>query len=176
MVENSSRYRLMGESIPERRRLFELEVLPELDVLFTAASSLAHNGDEANDFCEKTMVRAYQSFDRSVVGPGCRAWLLTILHAVVRESEEAAMGAGGSSTSQRSVIARAENQDIDRSLQGLPDDFKAALVLVDIGRLSHREAAKVLEVPIETLRARISNGRALIRNALAALGHRLGRA
>jgi RNA polymerase sigma-70 factor (ECF subfamily) len=168
----------MGESIPEKRRLFELEVLPELDVLFTAASSLAHNGDEANDFCEKTMVRAYQSFDRSVIGPGCRVWLLTILHAVVRESEEAAaVGAGGSSTSHRSaVIARGGNQDIDRSLQGLPDDFKAALVLVDIGRLSYREAAKVLEVPIETLRARISNGRALIRNALAALGHRLGRA
>jgi RNA polymerase sigma-70 factor, ECF subfamily len=168
----------MGESIPERRRLFELEVLPELDVLFTAASSLAHNSDEANDFCEKTMVRAYQSFNRSVIGPGCRAWLLTILQAVVRESEEAApMGAPDSLTSRESaLIGHAGDQDIDRSLQGLPDDFKAALVLVDIGRLSYREAAKVLEVPIETLRVRISNGRALIRNALASIGRRLDRA
>jgi RNA polymerase sigma-70 factor, ECF subfamily len=168
----------MGKSIPEKRRLFEAEVLPELDVLFTAASSLAHNADQASDFCEKTMVRAYQSFDRSVIGPGCRAWLLTILHAVVRESEEAAaMGAGGSSTSQQSVpLGPGKNHEIDLPLQGLPDDSKAALVLVDIGRLSYREAAKVLEVPIETLRSRISNGRALIRNALAALGHRLGRA
>ena len=153
----------------EKRRLFELEVLPELDVVFTAASSLAHDADQASDFCEKTMVRAYQSFDPSVIGPGCRAWLLTILNTVVREADTAAaIGGVGSSTGQ--------NQDIDLPLQGLPDDSKAALILVDIGRMSYREAAKVLEVPIETLRTRISNGRALIRNALAALGRRLDRA
>jgi len=167
----------MGESIPEKRRLFELEVLPELDVLFTAASSLAHNSDEAKDFCEKTMVRAYQSFDRSVTGPGCRAWLLTILQAVVRESHKAAASDAAESTSKESgLIGRRENQEIDLPLQGLPDDSKAALILVDVGRMSYREAAKVLEVPIETLRARISNGRALIRNALASLGRRLDRA
>ena len=153
----------------EKRRLFELEVLPELDVVFTAASSLAHDADQASDFCEKTMVRAYQSFDPSVIGPGCRAWLLTILNTVVREADTAAaIGGVRSSTCQ--------NQDIDLPLQGLPGDSKAALILVDIGRMSYREAAKVLEVPIETLRTRISNGRALIRNALAALGRRLDRA
>src|SRR6266436_1472214 len=109
----------------EKRRIFELEVLPELDVVFIAASSLAHNADQASDFCEKTMVRAYQSFDPSVIGPGCRAWLLTILNAVVREAHKAAaMGAAGSSTSQ--------NQDVDLPLHGVPDDSKAALILVDI--------------------------------------------
>jgi len=162
----------------EKRRLFELEVLPELDVVFIAASSLAHNADQASDFCEKTMVRAYQSFDPSVIGPGCRAWLLTILNAVVREADKvAAMGAAGSSTSQESAPAgRVKNRDLDLPLQGLPEDSKAALILVDIGRMSYREAAKVLEVPIETLRTRISNGRAMIRNALVSLGRRLDRA
>jgi len=161
----------------EKRRLFELEVLPELDVVFTAASSLAHNADQASDFCEKTMVRAYQSFDPSVIGPGCRAWLLTILNGVVREAKAGAIGAAGSSTSRQSApLGPGKNQEIDLPLQGLPDDSKAALILVDIGRMSYREAAKVLEVPIETIRTRISNGRALIRNALAALGRRLDRA
>ena len=156
----------MNESTVEKRRLFELEILPELDLLYTAASSLARNSDEANDFCEKTMVRAYRQFDRSVIGDGCRAWLLTILQSVVRES---------STNQETAVIARAENPNMDLPLQGLPDDSKAALVLVDVGRLSYREAAKVLEVPIETLRGRISNGRALIRNALTAMGRRLDR-
>ena len=163
----------------EKRRLFELEVLPELDVVFIAATSLAHNADQASDFCEKTMVRAYQSFDPSVIGPGCRAWLLTILNTVVRESDKAAaIGAAGSQESAPIGHGKNQNQnqDIDLPLQGLPDDSKAALILVDIGRMSYREAAKVLEVPIETLRARISSGRALIRNALAALGRRLDRA
>ena len=158
----------------ERRRLFELEVLPELDVVFTAASSLANDADQASDFCEKTMVRAYQSFDPSFIGPGCRAWLLTILNAVVREADKAA--AIGATGPESAPVGRGKNQEIDLPLQGLPDDSKAALILVDIGRMSYREAAKVLEVPIETLRTRISNGRALIRNALAALGRRLDRA
>ena len=156
----------MSESTAEKRRLFEAEVLPELDLLYTAASSLARNSEEANDFCEKTMVRAYRQFDRSVIGSGCRAWLLTILQAVVRES---------SANQESPVIGRGDNLNLDLPLQDLPDDSKAALVLVDIGRLSYREAAKVLEVPIETIRVRISNGRALIRNALVAMGHRLDR-
>ena len=161
----------------DKRRLFELEVLPELDVVFTAASSLAHDADQASDFCEKTMVRAYQSFDSSFIGPGCRAWLLTILNGVVREAKAGAIGAAGSSTSQQSApLGPGKNQEIDLPLQGLPDDSKAALILVDIGRMTYREAAKVLDVPIETLRSRISSGRALIRNALAALGRRLDRA
>src|SRR5258708_14502460 len=162
----------------EKRRLFELEVSPELDVVFTAASDLAHDADQASDFCEKTMVRAYQSFEPSVIGPGCRAWLLTILNAVVREADTAAdIGAAGSSPGRESApLGRGKNQEIDLPLQGLPDDSKAALILVDIGRMSYREAANVLEDPIETLRTRVSNGRALIRNAVAALGRRLDRA
>jgi len=152
--------------------------LPELDLLLAAASYLARNNDEANDFCEKTMVRAYESFNRSVIGLGCRAWLLTILHAVVRESDKAAatVAARSPTSHESAVIGREENQDVDLALQGLPDDFKATLILVDIGRLSYRDAAKVLEVPIETVRMRVSKGRALMRNALASLGLGLARA
>src|SRR5260221_681900 len=127
----------MGGSNVKKRRLFELEVLPELDVLFNAASSFAHDPDEASDLCEKTMVRAYLSFEPSVIGPGCRAWLLTILNGVVRESEEAAAisAAGASTTNDSASIVCGGNQGMDFPLEGLPGDSKAALVLIDVGRL-----------------------------------------
>jgi RNA polymerase sigma-70 factor, ECF subfamily len=167
----------MRESRAEKRRRFELEVLPELDILFAVASYLARDTEQANDFCEKTMVHAYETFNHAVTEANCRAWLLTILHAVARESATAA-----STITDRAAISPAASAErraddhVDHALQSLPDDFKAALMLVDIGRLSYRDAAKVLEVPAETVRIRISKGRALMRDAIAPRGRGLARA
>jgi len=66
-------------------------------------------------------------------------------------------------------VAKSAAQDshLDRALQSLPADCRAAVVMVDVAKLNYGEAAKVLAIPVETLRAQISRGRALMRNALA---------
>src|ERR1700720_2476342 len=74
----------MGEPNSEKRRLFEQEVLPHLDVLFTAALYLTRNQEEANDLCQETMLRAYRFFHQYTAGTNCRAWLFTILHNLFR--------------------------------------------------------------------------------------------
>jgi RNA polymerase sigma-70 factor, ECF subfamily len=166
-----------------KRRHFEQEVLPELDVLFAAALYLARDQDEANDLCEKTIVRAYRSFDRRMNVANYRAWLLRILHEIVRA--EKITGRSGVETKAEStgldqppslvcagfnIRALSNNYSgVDRALHELPDDFRAALVMVDVAELTYHDAAKVLAVPIETVRARISQGRALMRPAVAQL-------
>lgn len=74
----------MGASSSEKRRVFEREALPHLDVLFTTASYLTGNQEDANDLCQETMLRAYQFFDQYSLGTNCRAWLLTILRNLYR--------------------------------------------------------------------------------------------
>jgi RNA polymerase sigma-70 factor (ECF subfamily) len=177
----------MGDSGSEKRRLFEQEVLPLLDVLFTVALYLTRNEEEANDLCQETMLRAYRYFHQYTAGTNCRAWLLTILHNLFRTSRsrpkheqlagtqeefdravdsESFKNAGVGANPEAVLLRRSMDQSVQKALYALPEDFKAALLLVDVEDLTYQEAAKVLEVPIGTVRSRISRGRALMRQAL----------
>jgi RNA polymerase sigma-70 factor (ECF subfamily) len=59
--------------------------------------------------------------------------------------------------------------EIDRALRALPDDQRAAIVLVDVEGRSVSEAAEMLGVPEGTVKSRCSRGRARLAIALAGL-------
>lgn len=59
------------------------------------------------------------------------------------------------------------DDDIQRALDALPPDFRAAVVLCDIEGLTYEEIAATLEVKLGTVRSRIHRGRGLLREALA---------
>lgn len=177
----------MGETKSEKRRLFETEVLPHLDSLFTTALYLTRNQEEANDLCQETMLRAYRSFHQFTIGTNCRAWLQTILHNVFRTNrsrakpeyisatseeferaiETESLRAPGQLANPEAIVAqRSVDQSVQRALRELPTDFKAALILVELEDMTYKEAASALDVPIGTVRSRVSRGRALMREAL----------
>jgi RNA polymerase sigma-70 factor, ECF subfamily len=177
----------MTATKPEKRRLFEQEAMPHLDSLFTAALYLTRNLEEANDLCQETVLRAYRSFHQFTAGTNCRAWLLTILHNLFRSSRSRARPEHLSATSEdferaieseslktsdsfanpeAIVVERNFDRLVQKALQDLPTDFKAALILVDLEDMTYKDAAGVLEVPIGTVRSRVSRGRALLRVAL----------
>jgi RNA polymerase sigma-70 factor, ECF subfamily len=177
----------MGETKSEKRRLFEHEVLPHLDSLFTTALYLTRNQEEAKDLCQETMLRAYRSFHQFTIGTNCRAWLRTILHNLFRTNrsrpkmehisatneeferaiETESLRAPGQLVNPEAIVAqRGFDQSVQRALSDLPIEFKAALILVDLDDLTYKEAAGALDVPIGTIRSRVSRGRALMRAAL----------
>lgn len=55
---------------------------------------------------------------------------------------------------------------VDAALQGLPPDFRAAVVLRDVCALDYAEIAEVLGVPPGTVRSRIARGRAMLATQL----------
>lgn len=59
--------------------------------------------------------------------------------------------------------------EIDRALAALPDDQRAAIVLIDVEGRSVAEAAQLLGVPEGTVKSRCSRGRARLAVALAGL-------
>ncbi|MBO1754231.1 RNA polymerase sigma factor SigE [Allobranchiibius sp. CTAmp26] len=59
------------------------------------------------------------------------------------------------------------DDDIQRALDALAPDFRAAVVLCDIEGLSYEEIAATLDVKLGTVRSRIHRGRAQLREALA---------
>jgi RNA polymerase sigma-70 factor (ECF subfamily) len=51
---------------------------------------------------------------------------------------------------------------LDDALAALPDDLRAAVVLRDVANLGYGEIAEVLDVPVGTVKSRISRGRAAL--------------
>lgn len=65
----------------------------------------------------------------------------------------------------------ADRLSIDEALAELPDEFRAAVVMRDVGDLDYAEIAAELEVPVGTVKSRIARGRKLL---VAHLGNRDG--
>jgi RNA polymerase sigma-70 factor (ECF subfamily) len=59
------------------------------------------------------------------------------------------------------------DDDVQRALDSLAPDFRAAVVLCDIEGLSYEEIAATLDIKLGTVRSRIHRGRAQLREALA---------
>ena len=167
----------------EIRKRFERKVVPHLDLLYASAFQLTQDKRRAGDLCEQAVLRAYSLFPGLGAADNCRVWLLTILFEIFR--------ARSSSGRQVAAIQQPLPESFDRMhrgrrnyrvdfpanaeagcgeiqalFQNLPQDCRVTLFLIEVEELSYADAARVMEVPIETIRSRVSQGRALMRCAL----------
>lgn len=176
-------------AISQTRRVeFEQTALPHLDALYSAALRLARGPEEAGDLLQETVLRAYSCFYQFVPGTNCRAWLLTILYnlfrtqyrrgkaeqvcATIEEFERAletgSLDAPSASRNPEDLLVEHTEAAIVRSaVQALPLDFRETLMLVDLHELNYQETAQVLNIPIGTVKSRVSRGRSLLRTTLA---------
>lgn len=64
------------------------------------------------------------------------------------------------------LISQLMDEEVEEALKKLPEEYRTAIVLVDIEELSYEEAAKVMDCAIGTVRSRVSRGRRLLQVAL----------
>jgi len=172
----------------DRRRQFEDEALPHLDALYTMAIRLARNPDDANDLLQETVLRAYRFFHQFESGTNCRAWMLTILFnnfrngyrkssreqpassadEFERKVDVESMRADPAGSNPEALLAgQGMEGEVEHALASLPGEFREAILLVDVEELSYQEVSGVLDIPIGTVKSRVSRGRAMLRDALA---------
>jgi RNA polymerase sigma-70 factor, ECF subfamily len=179
----------------DRRKRFEDEALPHLDVLYTMALRLVRNADDAGDLLQETILRAYRFFHQFESGTNCRAWMLTILFNNFRngyrkssreqpaasadefdrkvEAESLRTDQAGSNP-EAVVSGQRMEGEVEAALAGLPAEFREAILLVDVEELSYQEVSVVLNIPIGTVKSRVSRGRAMLRDELAAFAKERG--
>ena len=67
------------------------------------------------------------------------------------------------------ALARRERQKaVRRALAKVPENYRTTLILFDLQGRSYEECADVLQVPIGTIKSRLSRARAALRDALGA--------
>jgi RNA polymerase sigma-70 factor (ECF subfamily) len=55
---------------------------------------------------------------------------------------------------------------IRRAVEALPENFREAVTLVDLNDQSYEDAARILDVPVGTVRSRLFRARRLMQEAL----------
>jgi RNA polymerase sigma-70 factor, ECF subfamily len=172
------------EPIPERpakREAFEAEAIPFTRALYNAALRLTRNPPDAADLVQETFLRAYRTFDNFVPGTNCKSWLSTILYSIfVNQYRQAKRRPRIESLDELEErfhqFARAQpgpdfdsamvegwgsrwSPEVEQALGQLPEDFRAALLLVDVEGLTYEEAASALGCAVGTVGSRLYRGR-----------------
>jgi len=144
------------------------EVVGMIPALRAFAWSLAHNGSDADDLVQDTLIKAWTNRDKFEPGTNLRAWLFTILRntyytQVLRRRREVRDEAGEyagtlktAPTQEWSVAMRA----LQDALQQLPAEHREALILVGAAGLSYEEAAEICGVALGTIKSRVNRARA----------------
>jgi RNA polymerase sigma-70 factor (ECF subfamily) len=172
-----------ARSPEERREGFEQEALVHLDALYRVALRLTANAADAQDLVQETMLRAYRSWDRYTPGTNAKGWLLTILrHLFINEYRRkrrhpetvdvdtiepfALFQEVQEEDPQGAFFDKIVDDEVLRAVDQLPEAFREAVTLSDVEGLSYEEVAKVLDVPVGTVKSRLYRGRRLLQAKL----------
>ena len=144
------------------------EVVAMIPALRAFAWSLSHNGSDADDLVQDTLIKAWSNRDKFEPGPNLRAWLFTILRntyytQVIRRRREVRDETGEYANNMRtpptqdwSIAMRA----LQAGLAQLPDEHREALILVGAAGLSYEEAAEICGCALGTIKSRVNRARA----------------
>lgn len=178
---------------PADADLFEKEMNPHLDALYRNAMRLTGNANDAEDLLQDTYLRAFRFFHQYQVGTNAKAWLFRIMNTVflneyrkkARQGETISYDgledfylynrlvddlASGDrpeiENPQKAVLEKLDIEVIQRAIDALPIEFRETVALATLEEMSYQEIADALDIPVGTVRSRLSRGRKLLQKAL----------
>jgi len=166
---------------------FEAVAMPFVDSLYNTALRMARNAEDAEDLVQEAYLKAYKYYDKFEPGTNFKAWLFKILKntfinsyrkkqrtppqsdfaeiedAFENQVHDAAQTVKGP---EQELLEGVLDEDVQRAIDELPDDYRMAIVLADLEGFSYKEIAQILEVPLGTVMSRLYRGRKLLEAAM----------
>ena len=178
----------------EKDARFEAELLPVLDPLYNFAYRLTLDEDDANDLVQETYLKAYRFFDYFEQGTNAKAWLFRILkNSFINDYRKKSKEP--SKVDYQEVESFYNSEDVDRqitpdlrvealqdmigdeisiALNSLDVDFRTVIILCDLEGFKYEEMAKILDIPIGTVRSRLHRARNLLKDKLSEYAKKMG--
>jgi RNA polymerase sigma-70 factor, ECF subfamily len=147
----------------------------EIPRLRRYARALTRDATRADDLVQSCLARALAKSHLWQPGTDLRAWLFTILHNQhvndVRRSVREGVGVPVEDVAPLLMVqstqgASLQLRDLDRALDVLPEEQRQVLLLVGLEGMRYEEVATVLDVPVGTVRSRLSRGRDMLRRLM----------
>ena len=151
-------------------RLLEAEI-PRLR---RYARALTRDMSRADDLVQSCLTRAVAKQHLWQHGTDLRAWLFTILHnqhvndvrRSIREGTLVELADAPQLTVQSNAIPALQLRDLETALGKLAPEQRQVILLVGLEGMAYDEVAAVLNVPVGTVRSRLSRGRDQLRRLM----------
>jgi RNA polymerase sigma-70 factor (ECF subfamily) len=136
------------------------------------AFALTRNMSRADDLVQDTLVQAIAKQHCWQWGTNLRAWLFTIMHHQYADAVRRSVREGIAvefddkwpyPTAATDPTGRLSLRDLDRALARISEERRRVILLIGLEGTSYEEAATILDVPIGTIRSRLSRGRESLR-------------
>jgi len=146
----------------------------EMPRLRRYARALTRDVARADDLVQICLTRAIAKQDLWEFGTDLRAWLFTILHnqhvnevrRSMREGTMVALDDDLLPTVGSNALAALQLRDLERAIAKLREEERSVILLVGLEGLVYEDAARILDLPVGTVRSRLSRGRKQLRQLI----------
>jgi len=178
----------------EKLQVFHEEFMPHINSMYNFAYRLTFDSDDANDLVQDTYMKAFRFIDSFEKGTNAKAWLFRILkNSFINDYRKKSKEP--SKVDYQEVESYYNSDDVDRqittdlrveslqdmigdeisnALNSLDVDFRTVIILCDLEGFKYDEMAKILDIPIGTVRSRLHRARNLLKERLSEYAKKMG--
>ena len=155
-----------------------------MDSLYNFGYYLANDQDKAKDLLQETYLKAFRFIEYFQVGTNAKAWLIRIMNNSFineyRKNIKTPYKVDIEDVNQKDdidddyiemdmrqeVFGNLIGDEITNAVNALPVDYRLIILLCDIEGFKYDEIAKIIDVPIGTVRSRLHRARNLLKEKL----------
>lgn len=178
----------------QKDKIFNEEFLPLIDSMYNFGYRLTLDEADAKDLVQDTYLKAYRFIESFQQGTNAKAWLFRILknsfiNNFRKKSKEP------SKVDYQEVETYYNSDEVDEkittdlrvdslqdmigdevsvALNSLAVDFRTVIILCDLEGFTYEEMAKILDIPIGTVRSRLHRARNLLKEKLMSYAKSMG--
>src|SRR6187551_68675 len=191
----------MEEEVPrnsytdkQKQDIFDNEFMPQINSMYNFGYRLTLDRDDAKDLVQDTYLKAYRFIESFQKGTNAKAWLFRILkNSFINDYRKKTKEP--SKVDYQEVETYYNSEEVDRqitpdlrveslkdmigdeisnALNSLDVDFKTVIILCDLEGFKYDEMAKILDIPIGTVRSRLHRARNLLKEKLSEYAKQMG--
>lgn len=178
----------------EKVQIFDGEFMPHIDSMYNFAYKLTMDEEDAKDLVQDTYLKAFRFISSFEKGTNAKAWLFRILkNSFINDYRKKSKQPAKVDYQEVETIYNSEEADhnitvdlrsetmqnrigdeVTNALNSLAVDFRIVIILCDLEGFTYEEMAKILDIPIGTVRSRLHRARNLLKEKLQKYAGKLG--
>lgn len=178
----------------EKDIVFQKEFLPHVDSMYNFAYKLTLDEDDAKDLVQDTYLKAFRFINSFEQGTNAKAWLFKILkNSFINDFRKKSRQPAKVDYQEIENVYNSEDVDEDitvdlrsetvqdligdevsNAINSLAVDFRTVIILCDLEGFTYEEMAKILDIPIGTVRSRLHRARSILKQKLELYAKKLG--
>jgi RNA polymerase sigma factor (sigma-70 family) len=178
----------------EKNSIFDTEFMPHIDSMYNFAYRLTFDEDDAKDLVQDTYLKAFRFINSFEQGTNAKAWLFRILkNSFINDYRKKSklpakidyqevetyynsddVDYGITTDLRVDAVKDMLGDEISNALNSLAVDFRTVIILCDLEGFTYEEMAKILDIPIGTVRSRLHRARNLLKEKLRSYAQDMG--